>query len=141
MKTDLMIPIDVDRLLLVQYNTVAKILGVPVSRYLESYLRILSDELASNPLEWIANELFHNRHASREAAEAAAERFEAYAIEEKLAGNAAASTISASVAEYLPGDWRVKVHHLTRRGWRLIASDLWEEEDDQDESDWWKGQV
>jgi hypothetical protein len=126
MKTSLKISGDI----LGQYGRVAGILGIPLQRYVERYLKILTDELEADPLEWIANEFFHTPYRSRKLAEAAAEKFEGYAIDENLAGNAD-GTISTSVTEYAPGDWRVKVHYLSKHGWRLIASDLWEDEGEE----------
>jgi hypothetical protein len=130
MRTAQKIPLRVDPSLLSNYAQVATILGVPLQQYVESYLRILTDELEANPLEWIANEFFHTPYRSRKLAEAAAEKFEAYAIDENLTGNAE-GTISTSVTEYAPGDWRVKVHYLSQHGWRLVASDLWEDEGEE----------
>jgi hypothetical protein len=79
-------------------------------------------------------------YPSRKSAEAAAERLEVYAIEEKLKGNPDIGTITTSVVERSPGDWSVKVSYLFKGGWKLIASDLWgeDDDDDQDESDRWK---
>jgi hypothetical protein len=36
-------------------------------------------------------------------------------------------------------DWRVKVYNLFKGRWRLIASDLWGEDDEDDAADSWKG--
>ncbi len=51
-------------------------------------------------------------YPSRKSAEAAAERLEVYAIEEKLKGNPDIGTIPTSVVERSPGDWSVKVSYL-----------------------------
>jgi hypothetical protein len=141
-KTDLLIPIEVDRQLLVKYTLVARILGIPLLRYVESYLQTLLTDLTPDPVQHIANELFYESYRSRDLAEAAAERFETFAIEQKLEGNARVGTVSTSVEEYQKGCWRVKVHYLTAAGWNLIASDLWGEDDqDEDGANWWKGQA
>jgi hypothetical protein len=63
-------------------------------------------------------------------------RLEAYAVEQRLEGNHAASVISTEVVEYQTGFWRVKVNHLTRLGWRVVASDLWGEDDEHQGEDW-----
>lgn len=138
MKKSFTLPLEVDRELLEPYDRVARLLGVPFRGYVENYLRILASELETHPLQYIANEYVHTRYASRELAQAAAERFETYAIEEKLGGNSEVDTISASVAEYRPGDWRVKVYYLSQHGWKLIAADLWGEDDEDDAADSWK---
>jgi hypothetical protein len=129
-------PIKIERQLLVHYRQVARILGIPTARYVETYLKILLTDLSLGPLEHIANELFYKSYDSREQAEAAAERFEAFAVEQRLAGNGDAGTITTEVVEHLPDDWRVKAYYLYKAGWRVIASDLWgEDEDDEDKRD------
>jgi hypothetical protein len=135
MKTNLKLHLEVDRELLAAYDRVAGILGIPTSRYVESYLKALLSDLGSDPVQHIANELSYESYRSRKLAEAAAERFEAFAISEKLQGNTAASTVTTEVVEYQRGFWRVKVHCLTKAGWRLIAWDLWDEDD---RADSWK---
>src|ERR1700693_4427182 len=105
------LPIEVDVRLLKPYERVAGILGVPVARYVESYLKALLDDLGLDPVQHVANELFYESYRSRELAEAAAEKLEAYAISEKLEDNPAASIITTEVTEYRPDDWRVKVYN------------------------------
>jgi hypothetical protein len=140
MKRNCRLPLEVDQELLTTYNRIAVILGVPVSRYIESYVRVLLDDLGPDPVQHIAEELFHESYRSRVLAEAAAERLEAFAIEEKLRGNALASTVTTELVEYQRGYWRVKVHYLTKAGWKLVAADLWGEDDEEEnESDWWRG--
>ena len=125
--------------LLKPYRQVAKILGIPVASYLERYLQTLSSDLFGEPLQHIANEFWCTSYPTRSLAFAAAERFEAYAIEEKLKSNPDVGTIATSVVERSPGDWSVKASYLFKGGWKLIASDLWgDDDDDQDESDRWK---
>jgi hypothetical protein len=131
--------LEVDPELLAPYIRVAEILGVPFRRYVETYLEPLLNDLSPDPVQHIAFEMSHQSYQSRELAEAAAGRLEAYAIEQKLEGNAAASVICTEVAEYQAGFWRVKVNHLTRFGWRVVAADLWE--DDNDEGEEWKGEA
>ena len=132
--------LEVDVRLLKPYERVARILGVPVARYIESYLKALLDDLGLDPVQHVANELFYESYRSRRLAEAAAEKLEAFAIEQKLEGNAMASVITTEVVEYQQGFWRVKVHFLTKTGWKLVAADLLGEDDDEEsESDWWKG--
>ena len=89
MRTNLKLHLEIDRELLAPYNQVAGILGIPPERYVTSYLEALLDDLGADPVQHIANELFYESYRSRELAEAAAERFEAYAIDEKLNGNTA----------------------------------------------------
>lgn len=132
--------------LLKPYRQVAKILGVPVASYLETHLQPFLDNLEENSLSYIAEEFCCRSYPSRKSAEAAAERFEAYAIEEKLKGSPNIGTIATSVVECSPGDWSVKVDYLLKAGkggWKSITTDLpWDEaderDDDQDESDQWK---
>jgi hypothetical protein len=138
MKDALKLPLEVDRELLVTYNQVAGILGIPPSRYVESYLKALLADLGSDPVLHIASELFYESYRSRELADAAAERFEAYAISQNLEGHPTAGTVTTEVVEYQRGFWRVKVHCLTKRGWKLIASDLGDEDDEDDAADSWK---
>src|ERR1700693_1208505 len=126
------LPIEVDVRLLKPYERVAGILGVPVARYVESYLKALLDDLGLDPVQHVANELFYESYRSRELAEAAAEKLEAYAIDEKLKGTSAASTITTDVTAYQQGYWRVKVHFLTKAGWKLVAADLWGEDDEEE---------
>jgi hypothetical protein len=132
------VPIEIDSDLLVQFNRISAVLGISPARYIESYLKDLLASLGQDPALYVANELFFNSYPSRELAEAAAEKFEAYAIEQKLEGNGVASVISTEVVEYQSGFWRVKVNHLTHRGWRVVASDLWED-GDENEGEEWKG--
>jgi hypothetical protein len=139
MKTNLKLHLEIDRELLAAYDRVAGILGILTSRYVESYLKALLSDLGSDPVQHIANELFCESYRSRKLAEAAAERFEAFAISEKLQGNTAASTVTTEVTEYRPDDWRVKVYNLFKGRWKLIASTLWEEDDEDDAADSWKG--
>jgi hypothetical protein len=54
---------------------------------------------------------------------------------EKLNGDSTASTVTTEVVQYRRGFWRVKVHLLTKTGWKLIAWDLWDEDD---RADFWK---
>ena len=86
----------------------------------------------------IASELFYESYRSRKLAEAAAERFEAFEISEKLNGNPDASTVTTEVVEYQLGFWRVKVHLLTKTGWKLIAWDRDEEDKSSGVADSWK---
>jgi hypothetical protein len=68
----------------------------------------------------------------RECALAAAERFEAFAIEEKLKGSPHIGMVATKVIEH-DGHWAVKPDYLsTSKGnkWRTIASDLGGEEED-----------
>ncbi len=93
--------------LLKPYRQAAKILGIPVRQLVEEYLK-------------------------RECALAAAERFEAFAIEEKLKGSPHIGMVATKVLEH-EGHWVVKPDYLsTSKGskWRTIASDLWGEEED-----------
>ena len=49
------------------------------------------------------------------------------------------SANATSVVERSHGDWSVKASYLFKGGWKLIASDVWgDDDDDQDESDRWK---
>jgi hypothetical protein len=48
MKDALKIPLEVDRELLLTYNKVARVLGVPMARYVESYLEALLNNLGSD---------------------------------------------------------------------------------------------
>jgi hypothetical protein len=123
------VPIEIDSDLLVQFNRISAVLGISPARYIETYLKDLLASLGQDPALYVANELFFNSYRSRELAEAAAE---------KLEGNGATSVISTEVVEYQDGFWRVKVNHLTHRGWRVVASDLWED-GDEDEGEEWKG--
>ena len=49
------------------------------------------------------NELFYESYPSRDLAQAAAERFETFAIEQKLECNTYVGTVSTSVEEYQRG--------------------------------------
>jgi hypothetical protein len=131
-------PIEIDSDLLVHFNRISAILGISPAKYIETYLKDLSADLGHDPALHVANELFYQSYRSRELAEAAAEKLEAYAIEQKLEGNRTASVITTDIVEYQSGFWRVKVNHLTRLGWRVVASDLWED-GDEDEGEEWKG--
>jgi hypothetical protein len=128
--------VEIDSDLLVQFNRISAILGISPARYIESYLKDLPANLGQDPVLHVSNELFFESYRSRELAEAAAERLEAYAVEQQLEGSRVASVVSTEVVEYQTGFWRVKVNHLTRYGWRVVASDLWE--DDEDEGEDWK---
>jgi hypothetical protein len=130
--------IEIDSDLLVQFNRISDILGISPAKYVESYLKALPADLGLDPVLHVANELFYESYRSPELAQAAAERLEAYAVEQKLEGNAAAGVISAEAVQYQTGFWRVKVSHLTWGSWHLIASDLWGEDDDEGEE--WKQQ-
>jgi hypothetical protein len=132
------VPIEIDSDLLVQFNRISAILGISPAEYVESYLKDLPANLGLDPVLYVANELYFESYQSRELAEAAAARLEAYAVEQKLDGNNIASVITTEVIEYQAGFWRVKVNHLTRLGWRVIASDLWGDDDDEGEE--WKQQ-
>jgi hypothetical protein len=72
--------INVRSQLLKPYRQVAKILGIPVASYLETHLQPFLDNLEENSLSYIAEEFCCRSYPSRKSAEAAAERFEAYAI-------------------------------------------------------------
>jgi hypothetical protein len=130
MKTNLKLHLEIDQELLAPCNQVAGIPGISsVSDYIERYLVALLNDLAGEPVLHIFNDLFYQSYPSRELAEAAAEGFEADAISKKLDGNSSASTVTTEVVQYRRGFWRVKVHLLTKTGWKLIAWDLWDEED------------
>ena len=132
MKTNLKLHLEIDRDLLAPTNQGAGIPDISPERYIESYLVALLNDLAGDPVLHIANELFYQSYPSRELAEEAAEAFEADAISEKLNGDSAPSTVTTEVVQYRRGSWRVKVHLLTKTGWKLIAWDLWDEEDRAD---------
>jgi hypothetical protein len=132
MKTNLKLHLEIDRELLAPYDRVAGILGISPSRYIQSYLAALLKDLGSDPVLHIASELSFESYPSRKLAEAAAEKLEADAISEKLNGNSDASTVATEVVEYQRGFWRVKVHLLTKTGWKMIAWDLWDEDDSAD---------
>jgi hypothetical protein len=97
------ITIDIDSSLLVQFNRVSAVLGVSPDRYIESYQKDLPANLGRDPVLFVANELFFQSYPFRELAQAAAEQLEAYAVEQKLEGNHAASVISTEVVEYQTG--------------------------------------
>jgi hypothetical protein len=132
--------IEIDSDLLVTFNRISAVLGIPAAQYIESYLKDLPANLGQDPVLHVADELFYQSYRSQELAEAAAERFEAYAIEQQLEGNHAASVICTEVVLFQTGFWRVKVNHLTRLGWRVVASDLWED-GDENECEKWKGEA
>ena len=132
MKTNLKLHLEIDRELLAPTNQGAGIPDISPERYIESYLVALLNDLAGDPVLHIANELFYQSYPSQELAEAAAERFEADAISKKLDGNSTASTATTEVVQYRRASWRVKVHLLTKTGWKLMAWDLWDEDDSAD---------
>jgi hypothetical protein len=132
MRTNLKLHLEIDRDLLAPNNQGTGIPDISPERYIESYLVALLNDLAGDPVLHVANELFYQSYPSRELAEEAAEGFEADAISEKLNGNSDASTVATEVVEYQRGFWRVKIHLLTKTGWKLIAWDLWDEEDNED---------
>lgn len=132
MKTNLKLHLEIDRELLTPYDQVAGIPDISPSRYIQSYLTALLNDLGSDPVLHIANELPYESYTSRRLAEAAAEKLEADAINEKLNRNGAAGTVTTEVVEYQRGMWWVKVHVLSKTGWKLMAWDLWDEEDSAD---------
>lgn len=132
MKTNLKLHLEIDRDLLAPYDRVAGILGISPQRYIQSYLAALLNDLGSDPVLHIASELSYESYPSRQLAESAAEKLEADAIGEKLNGNPDTSTVTTEVVEYQRGSWRVKVHLLTKTGWKLITWDLWDEDEPAD---------
>ena len=113
--------------LLKPYRQAAKILGIPVRQLVEEYLSPFKGEP-----EQIGEEFRWTCYPKRECALAAAERFEAFAIEEKLKGSPHIGMVATKVLEH-EGHSAVKPDYLsTSKGskWRTIASDLWGEEED-----------
>jgi hypothetical protein len=113
--------------LLKPYRQAAKILDIPVRQLVEEYLSPFKGEP-----EQIGEEFRWTCYPKRECALAAAERFEAFAIEEKLKGSPDIGMVATTVLEH-EGHWAVKPDYLsTSKGskWRTIASDLWWEEED-----------
>ena len=113
--------------LLKPYRQAAKILGIRVTQLVEEYLSPFKGEP-----EQIGEEFRWTCYPKRECALAAAERFEAFAIEEKLKGSPHIGMVATKVLEH-EGHWVVKPDYLsTSKGskWRTIASDLWGEEED-----------
>jgi hypothetical protein len=129
MKTNLKLHLEIDRELLAPYNQVAGIPDISPSRYIERYLVALLKDLAGDPVLHIANDLFYQSYPSRELAEEAAEGFQAAATSKKLDGESAGGAVTTEVVQYRRGFWRVKVHLLTKTGWKLMAWDLWDEEE------------
>jgi hypothetical protein len=88
--------------LLKPYRQAAKILGIPVRQLVEEYLSPLKGEP-----EQIGEEFRWTYYPKRECALAAAERFEAFAIEEKLKGSPHIGMVATKVLEH-EGHWAVK---------------------------------
>ena len=108
--------------LLKPYRQATKILGIPVRQLVEEYLSPFKGEP-----EQIGEEFPWTCYPKRECALAAAERFEAFAIEEKLKGSPDIGMVATEVLEH-EGYWAVKPDYLTTSEgstWRTIASDLW----------------
>jgi hypothetical protein len=113
--------------LLKPYRQATKILGIPVGQLVEEFLNPFKGEP-----EQIGEEFRWISYPMHECALAAAERFEAFAIEEKPKSNPDIGMVATEVLER-EGHWAVKPDYLsTSEGstWRTIASDLWGEEED-----------
>jgi hypothetical protein len=111
--------------LLKPYFRAAKILGIPVTRLVEEFLSAFTGEP-----EQIGEEFRWISYATRERALAAAERFDAFAINEKLRGNPDVGMVAAKVLQH-DGHWKVIPDYLSPADgstWRRVASDLWPEE-------------
>ena len=114
--------------LLKPYRQAAKILGIPVRQLVEEYLSPFKGEP-----EQIGEVFRWTCYPKRECALAAAERFEAFAIEEKLKRQPSTSGMVATKVLEHEGHWAVKARlsvHVERKQVETIASDLWGEEED-----------
>jgi hypothetical protein len=94
--------------LLKPYRRAAKLLGVPVEYLVEEFLSAFTGEpdQLGEELRWIS-------YATRERALAAAERFETFAVEQKLRGNSDIGMVAAKVLQH-DGHWKVIPDYLSR---------------------------
>jgi hypothetical protein len=111
--------------LLKPYRQAANILGVPIEQLVEEFLSAFTGEpdQIGEEFRWIS-------YATRKRALAAAERFEAFTVEEKLTGNLGVGMVATEIIER-DGRWQVSTNYLSPSegsAWRTIASDLWQEE-------------
>jgi hypothetical protein len=91
-----------------------------LSEYLEEYLSEMGHNLSG--LDNIGEEISDRSYETRQKAQAVADRFEAFAIEAKLAGEPDVGTVAAEVLPDGEG-WIVKAHYLSPAGktWRASS--------------------
>jgi hypothetical protein len=122
----------IDSEVLQPWREIAGILGMTVSEYLQRYLSEHLDHIRDDGLLYVSDEIEDTRYETREEAEAVTERFEAFAIESKLAGAPDVGIVAAEAVPTDDGDWTVKAHYLSpsaKRGWRSLSV----QDDDDDE--------
>jgi hypothetical protein len=129
--------IKIDSQILEPWRDIARIRGTSLNKYLKGYLAGFLQEMSD--IDKIGEEISDRHYATREQAEAVAERFEAFAIERKLSGEADVGTVAAEVVPTDDGKWTVKAHYLSPAGkkWRSSSViDEWNGLNDSDEE--WK---
>jgi hypothetical protein len=125
--------IKIDSQVLAPWRDIAGILGWSLDRYLEWYLSGQSDYLRD--LDLIGEEISDRYYETREEAEAVAERFEAFAIDAKLAGDPDAGTVAAEVVPKDDGCWTIKAHYLSPNGKTWKSSSVIDDWNGQNDGD------
>jgi hypothetical protein len=126
--------IEIDSQVLEPWLDIAGILGIRLSELMEPYLSDWGDCLRD--LREIGEVISDRFYETRAAAEAVAQRFEAFAIERKLSGEGDVGTVAAEVVPRNGGGWTVKAYHLspTGKGWKSDSLiDDWQGLNDSDE--------
>jgi hypothetical protein len=115
------------------WRDIAGILGMTLSEYLEGFLREMQYNLRD--LDDIGEDISDFAYQTREQAEAVAERFEAFAIEAKLAGESDVGTVAAEVVPANEEGWTVKAHYLSPTGKRWRSTSVIDDSSGLNDSD------
>ena len=113
--------IKIDSQILEPWRDIAGILGIPLSDLIEWFLDGQNEQLRC--LSEMGEVISDWPLKTRERAQAAADRFEAFAIERKLSGDRDVGTVAAEVVPDGEG-WTVKAHYLSPAGKRWNASSV-----------------
>ena len=90
--------IKIDSQVLEPWRDIAGILGMTLSDFLEETSAQLGDDLRD--LSQIGEEISDWPYETREEAQAVADRFEAFAVEQKLSGDSDVGTVAAEVVSH-----------------------------------------
>ncbi len=124
--------IKIDSQALEPWRDIAVTLGIPLNELLEWFLSAQSDQLRS--LSEMGEVISDWPFKTRQRAQSVADRFEAFAMEAKLAGDLIGTTAADVVRS--GGGWTVKAHYLSPAGkrWRSTSViDDWTGANDTDE--------
>ena len=110
----------IDSKALEPWQKIADVLGQSLEHYVEQFMRDCGRE---NEHFLILDEAINTTHyATREAAQAVAQRYELYMVERRLDGQKSVITVAEPV-QAENGSWRIDADYLGEHGWMSEQKD------------------